>query len=74
MESGQHYESFILNLSHVEGKDVMSLLDVIVEQSNTSEESLYLIENLNAVETAHIPQVNIEQSYQKLTVNQRLMG
>jgi hypothetical protein len=74
MESGQLYETFILNHFHVEERDVMSLLDVIAEQSNILEENLYLVENLNVVETAHIPQVNIEQSYHKLIVSQRLMG
>ena len=74
MESGQPYETFILNLSHVEGKDVMSLLDAIAEQSNILEENLYLVENLNVVETVFILQLNIEQSYLKPTANRRLMG
>ena len=74
MESGQPYETFILNLSHVEGKDVMSLLDVIVEQSNTLEENRCLHENLNAVGIAPTLQPNTEKSYLKPIVNQKLMG
>ena len=74
MESGQPYETFILNHFLVEEWDVMSLLDVIVEQSNILEGNLCLTENLNVVETVFILQLNIEQSYLKPTANRRLMG
>ena len=74
MESGQPYETFILNHFLVEERDVMSLLDVIVEQSNILEGNLCLTENLNVVETVFILQLNIEQSYLKPTANRRLMG
>lgn len=74
MESGQPYETFILNYFLVEERDVMSLLDAIAERSNILEGNLCLTENLNVVETVFILQLNIEQSYLKPTANRRLMG